>query len=38
MTESTGARRGGAPASRGRTVIADVVVQKIAVAGAEQPA
>ncbi|MEU9625433.1 Asp23/Gls24 family envelope stress response protein [Streptomyces luteogriseus] len=30
MTESTGARHGGAPGARGRTVIADVVVQKIA--------
>ncbi|MEW2076353.1 Asp23/Gls24 family envelope stress response protein [Streptomyces sp. NPDC012403] len=30
MTENTGARRGGAPASRGRTTVADVVVEKIA--------
>ncbi|KES06264.1 stress protein [Streptomyces toyocaensis] len=30
MTENTGARHGGAPASRGRTTIADVVVEKIA--------
>jgi uncharacterized alkaline shock family protein YloU len=30
MAESTGVRRGGAPGSRGRTTIADVVVAKIA--------
>ncbi|MFE9022227.1 Asp23/Gls24 family envelope stress response protein [Streptomyces sp. NPDC007808] len=30
MTENTGARHGGAPASRGRTTVADVVVEKIA--------
>ncbi|MER8012421.1 Asp23/Gls24 family envelope stress response protein [Streptomyces sp. NPDC094149] len=30
MTENTGARYGGAPASRGRTTVADVVVEKIA--------
>ncbi|WP_121748500.1 Asp23/Gls24 family envelope stress response protein [Streptomyces sp. E2N166] len=30
MTENTGVRRGGAPGSRGRTTIADVVVTKIA--------
>lgn len=30
MTDNTGARHGGAPASRGRTTIADVVVEKIA--------
>lgn len=30
MTENTGVRQGGAPGSRGRTVIADVVVEKIA--------
>jgi uncharacterized alkaline shock family protein YloU len=30
MTEITGARHGGAPASRGRTTVADVVVEKIA--------
>ncbi|MFF9221730.1 Asp23/Gls24 family envelope stress response protein [Streptomyces viridosporus] len=30
MTENTGARYGGAPGSRGRTTIADVVVEKIA--------
>jgi uncharacterized alkaline shock family protein YloU len=30
MTENTGVRRGGAPGSRGRTIIADVVVTKIA--------
>jgi uncharacterized alkaline shock family protein YloU len=30
MTENTGARHGGAPGSRGRTTIADVVVEKIA--------
>lgn len=30
MTENTGAQHGGAPASRGRTTIADVVVEKIA--------
>ena len=29
-TEITGARRSGAPASRGRTTVADVVVEKIA--------
>ncbi|MFB7861583.1 Asp23/Gls24 family envelope stress response protein [Streptomyces sp. NPDC056069] len=30
MTEHTGAKRGGEPGSRGRTSIADVVVEKIA--------
>ncbi|MFJ3228312.1 Asp23/Gls24 family envelope stress response protein [Streptomyces sp. NPDC086783] len=30
MTENTGVRTGGAPATRGRTTIADVVVEKIA--------
>ncbi|MEU4653238.1 Asp23/Gls24 family envelope stress response protein [Streptomyces sp. NPDC023723] len=30
MTENTGVKRGGAPGSRGRTTIADVVVAKIA--------
>jgi uncharacterized alkaline shock family protein YloU len=30
MTENTGTRHGGAPASRGRTTVADVVVEKIA--------
>lgn len=30
MTENTGVRHGGAPGSRGRTTIADVVVEKIA--------
>ncbi|MFE0515100.1 Asp23/Gls24 family envelope stress response protein [Streptomyces sp. NPDC058964] len=30
MTENSGPRHGGAPASRGRTTIADVVVEKIA--------
>lgn len=30
MTENTGAKHGGAPGSRGRTTIADVVVEKIA--------
>ncbi|MFE9111458.1 Asp23/Gls24 family envelope stress response protein, partial [Streptomyces collinus] len=30
MTENTGARYGGAPGSRGRTTVADVVVEKIA--------
>ena len=30
MAEITGARRGGASASRGRTAVADVVVEKIA--------
>ncbi|MER6343515.1 Asp23/Gls24 family envelope stress response protein [Streptomyces sp. NPDC001595] len=30
MTENTGARHVGAPASRGRTTVADVVVEKIA--------
>ncbi|MFE9113106.1 Asp23/Gls24 family envelope stress response protein, partial [Streptomyces collinus] len=30
MTEITGAGRSGAPASRGRTTVADVVVEKIA--------
>jgi uncharacterized alkaline shock family protein YloU len=30
MTENTGARHGGAPADRGRTTVADVVVEKIA--------
>ncbi|GGT64556.1 Asp23/Gls24 family envelope stress response protein [Streptomyces atratus] len=30
MTENTGGKHGGAPGSRGRTTIADVVVEKIA--------
>ncbi|WP_406498874.1 Asp23/Gls24 family envelope stress response protein [Streptomyces sp. NBC_00846] len=30
MTENTGVKHGGAPGSRGRTTIADVVVEKIA--------
>jgi len=30
MTENTGVRHGGAPGSRGRTTVADVVVEKIA--------
>ncbi|WMD03072.1 Asp23/Gls24 family envelope stress response protein [Streptomyces sp. FXY-T5] len=30
MAESTGVRHGGAPGSRGRTTVADVVVEKIA--------
>jgi uncharacterized alkaline shock family protein YloU len=30
MTENTGTRHGGAPADRGRTTVADVVVEKIA--------
>ncbi|WP_031074969.1 Asp23/Gls24 family envelope stress response protein [Streptomyces sp. NRRL S-118] len=30
MTENAGVRRGGAPGSRGRTTVADVVVAKIA--------
>ncbi|MEU3415347.1 Asp23/Gls24 family envelope stress response protein [Streptomyces sp. NPDC006658] len=30
MTENTGVRHGGAPADRGRTTVADVVVEKIA--------
>ncbi|MFF9816517.1 Asp23/Gls24 family envelope stress response protein [Streptomyces sp. NPDC014006] len=30
MTENTGARHGGVPADRGRTTVADVVVEKIA--------
>ncbi|MFI9580527.1 Asp23/Gls24 family envelope stress response protein [Streptomyces sp. NPDC052236] len=30
MTENTGVKHGGAPGSRGRTTVADVVVEKIA--------